>query len=110
MLMEDTDLLRSFVAVAESRAFPKPAKRLNSTQSTIGAQIHRLEDDAGLELVLIACVSTRTSVKDPLADVLVWPRDSPARHRSDRPTAHPLSPSEVFRFSWNGEGVLPLLR
>jgi len=48
--MFDTDLLRSFVAVVESGGFTKAAKRLNSTQSTVSAQIHRLEDEAGQPL------------------------------------------------------------
>ena len=41
---------------------------------------------------LIACVSTRRSVKVSLADVLVWPRDSPARHRSHPPNCPPTFP------------------
>jgi DNA-binding transcriptional LysR family regulator len=45
--MFDTELLRSFVAVAESGGFTSAAKRLNSTQSTISAQIQRLEEEAG---------------------------------------------------------------
>lgn len=50
MLMFDSDLLRSFVAVAESGGFTNAAKLLNSTQSTVSAQIHRLEDEAGRPL------------------------------------------------------------
>jgi len=45
--MFDTGLLRSFVAVAESGRFTKAAKLLNCTQSTVSAQIQRLEDEAG---------------------------------------------------------------
>lgn len=45
--MFDSELLRSFVAVTESGGFTKAAKLLNSTQSTVSAQIHRLEDEAG---------------------------------------------------------------
>src|SRR5215467_157880 len=48
--MFDTGLLRSFVAVVESGGFTKAARRLNSTQSTVSAQIHRLEDEAGQPL------------------------------------------------------------
>ena len=48
--MFDTDLLRSFVAVAETGGFTSAAKLLNSTQSTISAQVHRLEDEAGRPL------------------------------------------------------------
>ncbi len=44
--MFDTELLRSFLAVPESGGFTKAAKLLNSTQSTVSAQIHRLEDEA----------------------------------------------------------------
>jgi DNA-binding transcriptional LysR family regulator len=50
VLIFDTDLLRSFVAVVESGGFTKAAKRLNSTQSTVSAQIHRLQDEAGRPL------------------------------------------------------------
>src|SRR5215472_348439 len=45
--MFDTGLLRSFVAVAESGGFTNAAKLLNSTQSTVSAQIQRLEEEAG---------------------------------------------------------------
>jgi len=48
--MFDTDLLRTFVAVAENRGFTKAAKFLNSTQSTVSAQIQRLEEEAGRPL------------------------------------------------------------
>ncbi len=48
--MFDTDLLRSFVAVAETGGFTSAAKLLNSTQSTISAHVHRLEDEAGRPL------------------------------------------------------------
>jgi DNA-binding transcriptional LysR family regulator len=48
--MFDTDLLRSFVAVAESGGFTNAARLLNSTQSTVSAQIHRLEHEAGRPL------------------------------------------------------------
>jgi DNA-binding transcriptional LysR family regulator len=50
--MFDMDLLRSFVAVAESGGFTNAAKLLNSTQSTVSAQIHRLENEAGRSLFL----------------------------------------------------------
>ncbi|HEX5422401.1 MAG TPA: LysR substrate-binding domain-containing protein [Candidatus Acidoferrales bacterium] len=42
--MLDTDLLRTFVAVSDSGGFTKAAQLLNSTQSTVSAQIHRLEE------------------------------------------------------------------
>lgn len=48
--MFDVDLLRSFIAVAESGGFTKAAKVLNSTQSTISAQIQRLEEEVGQPL------------------------------------------------------------
>jgi DNA-binding transcriptional LysR family regulator len=48
--MFDADLLRSFVAVVECGGFTKAARRLNSTQSTVSAQIRRLEDEAGRPL------------------------------------------------------------
>jgi DNA-binding transcriptional LysR family regulator len=48
--MFDTALLRSLVAVAESGGFTSAAKLLNSTQSTVSAQIQRLEEEAGRAL------------------------------------------------------------
>jgi DNA-binding transcriptional LysR family regulator len=48
--MFETELLRSFVAVAESGGFTNAAKLLNSTQSTVSAQIQRLENAAGHSL------------------------------------------------------------
>ena len=40
----ETDLLKTFVAVAEARSFSKAAKSLYSTQSTVSRQIGRLEE------------------------------------------------------------------
>jgi DNA-binding transcriptional LysR family regulator len=48
--MFDTELLKSFLAVAENGGFTRAAKALNSTQSTISAQIQRLENEAGRPL------------------------------------------------------------
>jgi len=48
--MFDTDLLHTFVAVAESGGFTNAARLLNSTQSTVSAQIQRLETEAGRSL------------------------------------------------------------
>jgi DNA-binding transcriptional LysR family regulator len=48
--MFDTWLLRSFVAVVDSGGFTRAAKLLNSTQSTVSAQIQRLEEEAGRPL------------------------------------------------------------
>lgn len=48
--MFETELLRTFVAVAESGGFTRAAAVLNSTQSTVSAQIHRLEEEAGRAL------------------------------------------------------------
>jgi DNA-binding transcriptional LysR family regulator len=48
--MFDPELLRSFVAVAQNGGFTRAAKMLNSTQSTISAQIRRLEEEAGRAL------------------------------------------------------------
>jgi DNA-binding transcriptional LysR family regulator len=46
----DTELLRSFLTVAENGGFTRAARALNSTQSTISAQIQRLESEAGRPL------------------------------------------------------------
>ena len=50
--MLNPELLRSFVAVAENGGFTRAAKMLNSTQSTISAQIQRLESEAGRPLFM----------------------------------------------------------
>lgn len=50
--MFDTELLRTFVAVAECGGFTNAAKLLISTQSTVSAQIQRLEDEAGHSLFI----------------------------------------------------------
>jgi DNA-binding transcriptional LysR family regulator len=48
--MFDTALLRTFVAVADSRGFTNAARLLHSTQSTVSAQVQRLEQEAGRSL------------------------------------------------------------
>ena len=57
--MFSPDLLKAFVAVAESSGFTKAAAALNSTQSTVSAQIHRLEDEAGRALFVRSTRSVR---------------------------------------------------
>ena len=47
----DSDLLRSFVAVAECKGFTAAADRIHRTQSAISQQIRRLEQVAGVTLV-----------------------------------------------------------
>lgn len=47
----DPTLLQAFVAVAEHRSFSRAAVALNRTQSTISAQIKRLEEQARVRLV-----------------------------------------------------------
>src|SRR5215470_15874204 len=66
--MFDTELLKSFVAVAESGGFTRAAARLNSTQSTVSAQIQRLESDAGHPLFVR---STRSVRLTPAGEVLL---------------------------------------
>ncbi|MGB4137449.1 MAG: LysR substrate-binding domain-containing protein [Microbacterium sp.] len=50
--MFDPQLLRAFVALAETRSFTRAAERLQSTQSTVSQQIQRLERAAGRTLAL----------------------------------------------------------
>jgi DNA-binding transcriptional LysR family regulator len=47
----DIDLMRSFNTVAELRSFTRAANALHRTQSTISAQIRRIEDMIGLTLL-----------------------------------------------------------
>lgn len=46
----DTDLLRAFVAVAETASFTQAARMLNRTQSAVSMQIRRLEDRMAVRL------------------------------------------------------------
>jgi DNA-binding transcriptional LysR family regulator len=46
----DPDLLRAFVAVADTRSFTRAAITLHRTQSAVSMQIKRLEDRLGVEL------------------------------------------------------------
>src|SRR3954447_22913452 len=46
----DPELLKAFVAVADSRSFTRAATQLNRTQSAVSMQIKRLEDRLGVEL------------------------------------------------------------
>ncbi|HEX6958981.1 MAG TPA: LysR substrate-binding domain-containing protein [Ferrovibrio sp.] len=48
----DIDLLRAFVAVAETGGFTRAAAKLNRTQSTISQQVQRLEQAANAQLLL----------------------------------------------------------
>jgi DNA-binding transcriptional LysR family regulator len=57
--MFDTELLKSFIAVAESGGFTRAAARLHSTQSTVSAQIQRLESEAGHPLFARSTRSVR---------------------------------------------------
>jgi len=45
--MFDTDLLHVFVTVADSGGFTRASEILNSTQSTVSAQVRRLEEQVG---------------------------------------------------------------
>lgn len=47
----NSELLRSFVTVIDTRSFTAAARQLNSTQSTISQKIMRLEEAAGVRLV-----------------------------------------------------------
>src|SRR5438552_15193418 len=46
----DPELLKAFVAVADSRSFTRAASQLSRTQSAVSMQIKRLEDRLGVEL------------------------------------------------------------
>jgi DNA-binding transcriptional LysR family regulator len=66
--MFDSHLLSAFVAVAESGGFTRAASRLNSTQSTVSAQIQRLESEAGHPLSIR---STRSVSLTPAGELLL---------------------------------------
>ena len=46
----EPELLKAFVAVADSRSFTRAATQLNRTQSAVSMQIKRLEERLGVEL------------------------------------------------------------
>jgi DNA-binding transcriptional LysR family regulator len=66
--MFEPELLKSFAAVAESGGFTRAAARLYSTQSTVSAQIQRLENEAGHPLFVR---STRTVRLTPAGELLL---------------------------------------
>ncbi len=66
--MFETELLRSFRAVAESGGFTRAAQVLHSTQSTVSAQIRRLEIQAGCRLF---ARSTRNVTLTPAGETLL---------------------------------------
>ena len=50
----DSDLLRTFVAIADSGSFTGAAKMVHRTQSAVSMQIKRLEETIGSELFIRA--------------------------------------------------------
>ena len=65
--MFDPGLLRTFVAVVDTGGFTNAAKLLNSTPSTVSAQVQRLEDEAGCLLFVRSTRSVQlTSAGDTL--------------------------------------------
>ena len=64
----DIDLLRSFVAVAESKHFTRAAERLNRVQSAVSMQVKRLEAVVGAKLF----DRTKRSVKLTDAGEQLW--------------------------------------
>jgi len=66
--MFDPQLLKSFVAVAESGGFTRAAARVHSTQSTVSAQIQRLENEAEHPLFVR---STRSVCLTPAGEQLL---------------------------------------
>lgn len=66
--MFDSELLRSFVTVAETGSFTHAAELLNSTQSTVSAQIRRLEVQVGKP---VFARSTRHVTLAPAGEILL---------------------------------------
>ena len=50
MIAIDPDFLRSFLAISDTGSYGAAAKRVNKTQSTVSAQMKRLEDALGVVL------------------------------------------------------------
>lgn len=51
MTLYDTSLLRTFVAIAETRSFTKAAQAVNLTQSAVSLHVKRLEEQVGRRLL-----------------------------------------------------------
>lgn len=66
--MFDTKLLSTFHAVAQDCSFTRAASHLNLTQSAVSAQIRRLEDQAGVPLLLR---TTRQVELTPAGEILL---------------------------------------
>jgi len=52
MMLYDTTLLRTFVAICDTGSFTKAAQRVNLTQSAVSHHVKRLEDRVGLPLIV----------------------------------------------------------
>ena len=50
MIAIDPDFLRSFLAISDTGSYGAAAKRVNKTQSTVSAQMKRLEETLGVAL------------------------------------------------------------
>lgn len=64
----EPELLRSFVAIAETGSFTAAARRVNRTQSAVSMQIKRLEELVGRELL---CRDSRTVTVTPDGETLL---------------------------------------
>src|ERR1700756_1948173 len=81
--MLDPDLLKSFVAVAETRSFTAAAQRLGLRQSTVSQHVKRLEETVHRRLFARA---THPAAPTPDGDALLDParRALDAHERIDR--------------------------
>jgi DNA-binding transcriptional LysR family regulator len=51
-MLYDTNLLRTFVAICDAGSFTRAAREVNLTQSAVSLHVKRLEEQAGLHLIL----------------------------------------------------------
>ncbi|MCI4666153.1 MAG: LysR substrate-binding domain-containing protein [Neomegalonema sp.] len=66
--MFDPELLRAFVEIADCRSFTRAAERLHRSQTTVSAQLRRLEERAGHPLIRR---STRSVAVTPEGEALL---------------------------------------
>jgi len=97
----DRELLKAFIAVAETEGFSAAANMLNRTQSAVSLQIKRLEERLGVQL--FARTSRTVSLTQSGTRLLPFARQLLHLEQQARASIAPESPEEVIRFGLTEE-------
>lgn len=97
----DSELLKAFVAVAETEGFSAAANMLNRTQSAVSLQIKRLEERLGAQL--FARTSRTVTLTPSGARLLPYARQLLHLEEQARASIAPEEASEVIRFGLTEE-------